>query len=568
MSTRKKLLDNYKVKFLLIVQIVLSQMILTAGFTNVPQVGPEAKSYIPANISTESFQNYSTQYLDTTKRKLCIREIVFRNSKSVTQQCSNFKYMPISQIIKESYSYSNDELKNFEKILNFIEKRAAQNIKDSAYNYLYQEVMNHYMLKKLKRTQMTLCLLEIILDKKQEAIGHFKDLNPTSVSQVIEHAYKFQNGTHFKEMLNFINSKPEISNIEHNILIMTASVVNGSQIICNTDIENVLCAAMLIQIGLKIHSTQIESFYFNKLQELWEHIIVFYCGSIKNYQEIPSNYLDIPSNLHEMDGKLNKIENYFLNIIIPSVRRVLNKKGSNFDMIIECVPRSFPFIETGVMLYSTVFEEMAKQNSLNTNNLITKFAFYLKNYMELPNYSNIEEKYKEVFENLKRNIPDWIQKLIFLGDKCKLKNHKWGQYLSACGEFGCNKSSVDSHTVFATQETTDTQNQWKFVSNKPGSTSYFIKNLGSKEYLYPGSRFVDDITRPVFTRHTKRFWNLWNITASSNGSYINIQSAHNKDYLYVGDPYEKDPQKRSVFIRLGLPTQEMLRESEWELICG
>ncbi|XP_044735148.1 uncharacterized protein LOC123297520 [Chrysoperla carnea] len=560
----RKFLDNHILVFLMMLQIILSQMSMSAGFT-VPQSIAKGKS----DISVETFQNYLQQDVDTTNRKLCIMEMVFGNSKSPNLQCDDLSSISISEIIKDAYHYSNGEMGNFDKILKFIEKQQTKDIKELAYNVLYQEVLDHYMLENLETTQMNVCLLEIILGKKQEAIGHFKDLEPSSVSQVIEYADNFQNGTHLTKFMKFIVKKPEISSIEHNIIITAMKLVFNKNMGHSTLIFG---GIKLIEVGLKLHSTNIESNYFNKLEELWGDIIVSYC-ELANYKRVRFTKLkDLPSHLHQMEGKFEKMENYFLDILIPSVRRVLNKEGveSKLDMILKCVPKLIPFIEPGAIIYSTVFDEVTKQNLSNTNNFITKFAYYIKNYMELPNYSNIEEKYKEVFENLKRNIPDWAQELIWNGDSCKLKNRKWDQYLSTCGKFGCNTTSVDSHMVFSSQDTLQEStevSQWKFETNNQG-TSFTIKNVDSDEFLYSSSNNTGEKSRLVLTSRIPNNESLWNITASSDGSYIKLQNTHNKEYLSVGGPYGNDQIKRKVLIQsLESPTQKVVRESEWELIC-
>ncbi|XP_044734854.1 uncharacterized protein LOC123297310 [Chrysoperla carnea] len=567
----RKYLENHILIFVMVLQILFSQMPVSTGFI-VPQTISKAES----DISTET---YSQQDVDTTNRKICILEKVFGDSKSPNLQCDDLSLISLSEIIKEAYHYSNDELENIDQILKFIERQPTKDIKDLAYNVLYQAVLDHYMLEKLETTRTNLCLLEIIIGKKQEAIGHFEEMNPTSVAQLVEYAINFNDTIlpQFGDFLHFIVHKPEISNIEHNILIISLEIGYEKAIKKWGPSILTFAAINLIEVGVKLRSTKIESFYFNKLQKLWAKIIVTYCGFLKQHDHVIfKNLKDYSSHLPEMSDKIKKFENYFLDILLPSVRRVLNKEGveNNVDMFLKCVPITIPVIEPGAILYSTIFDEMAKQNLLYTNNFITRFAYYIKNYMEAPNYSHILEQFKEVFEDLKNNIPHWAQKLIWSGDKCKLENRKWDQYLSACGELGCNTTSVDGHVVFssqidALQDSTEVQSQWKFETNNQG-TSFTIKNVASGEYLYPGSNLADEKSHPVFTSNSEipNIESLWNITAPSNGSFITLQNTHNNEYLYVGGLYESDQLKRKVFTqRSGSPTQAMPRENEWKLIC-
>ncbi|XP_044734787.1 uncharacterized protein LOC123297258 isoform X2 [Chrysoperla carnea] len=416
-------------------------------------------------------------------------------------------------------------------------------------------------LERLQTTTINLCITEVMLGKFSEALAHFQELKSVSISVIIKECYNFQNGNdefyNFKNIINFIRQQPLILNDEIAYKTLYKEMESKNHL---SSLKIILLAWAIQNSPAKDKLTNVYSKvenYLNKIKDLWADEIYY------NRQD------------KKLTNFATKNPFFFRDILSDTLKVALKKPNAltdKFDNIIQFIKR-LPKISQDATAYSILFDEMQKQGMEN-NNRITKLAYNVRQSMEQPNYQNIEEIFKNMFGDIKRKIPSWARNIIWNGDKCKLKNRNWDQYIYADGaiDYDSERRRVFSWQVGTPQGIMEPESQWKFETDDEGE-SFMLKNVRWNEYLYAASDYFnyDNNRRQVFTWRpgTQVLQGSWKITPTDNGNYVTIQNInHNKEYLYVDGALTWNKLRRRVFTwRLGTPTGVMFRESEWQLAC-
>ncbi|XP_044739555.1 uncharacterized protein LOC123300942 [Chrysoperla carnea] len=407
----------------------------------------------------------------------------------------------------------------------------------------------------LQAIKIDLCVSEILLGKTEEALRHFKELKSISISQIIKQSYNSKNNhdelKNFESIIDFIKLQSTVDNeiIAYETLYKemdSKKDLNSLKIILlENGIRNSLAKDNLTSVYSNV------DIYSNKIKDLWVDIILYNRKDTK-LESFAKNY-----------------SNYFSDILYELVEKAFKENTSKFDNIINFI-RDLPYLEQNIIGYKSLFEEMQNQDVLNG---ILKLAYFIKKSMEMKIFSDIDENYKIMFINLKSSIPSWARKIIWDGDKCKLKNHRWDQYLYADGNhfYGSNRRHVFTWQNGKPESVMDAESQWKFETRDQGD-SFTIKNVGWNEYLYAASNpfAFDKDRRSVFTWGTQEsvLQSYWKIIPTDAENCVSLQNTYHKEYLYADGGIQWDSSRRRVFTwRVGQPEGVMIQESEWNLEC-
>ncbi|XP_044730021.1 uncharacterized protein LOC123293312 [Chrysoperla carnea] len=498
----------------------------------------------------------SSNQLENITVNLCILEVKLGKIQEAFEHFKHLKLISMSQIIQASY-----DLNSFENIMNFIKKQPDATERNMAYGTLSLELLGHSMSENLESIKINLCVLKILLGQKTEAHKLFNELKTISLEEILIKTNNLYNGVNeLQNILAFIHSqKGSYCNILKASKIIITSVIKEWESPKNFEIGAIAVMDLYSRDFLNYSSC------INETQDLWVQMIPSNCGLLQFIR------LRI---FRKTNVTAEDINEYYDKIIGPSIQKALKVENilkNRFEKIFKCsITLSFLHgrsVQLTAVTLSTIFDELKKQNFVNNQNQIAALALIVKKFMEIKEYEKLSEEYKQITENIKWKLPVWTRKMFWQGDKCKLKNRIWGEYLYACGQ--CQNYSDQQHPVFVGTPKIEAESQWMFnIDVEDGNLT--VQNVHTKEFLIAATERPDSWVkladrRPVLTRKDELpSDSSWKISRASHETDITIQ--RNGEFLYVDGSDEWNGLGRRVFTsitgKFGRPY-----ENEWELIC-
>ncbi|WP_353271021.1 ankyrin repeat domain-containing protein [Wolbachia endosymbiont (group A) of Hedychridium roseum] len=253
--------------------------------------------------------------------------------------------------------------------------------------------------------------------------------------------------------------------------------------------------------------------------------------------------------LHDRYGSVNTLANDIYNfdqrLFNNTIKGVINDVYGKVDTkkILSCV-ESHNDVSQRILGYVAVFNAMQRNNDLN-NDAVFKLAYYVKEVMEMKNYSDVNQEDRSNLEKLKGRLPESVRNAVFASEVC-IKNIDHNEYLYAansCFNYDSNRRRV--FTWISKDEKND-KFRWKI---KPDGDNFNIVNAEFNENLYAASDYFnyDNDRRMVFT------WvsgggvarDVWMI--KPDGNNCSIMNVKLKEHLYAADYAKYDNDRRRVF---------------------
>lgn len=221
--------------------------------------------------------------------------------------------------------------------------------------------------------------------------------------------------------------------------------------------------------------------------------------------------------------------------------------------------RNLPSIELAGEAFSTLHEEMKKNNYLNSYQLMM-LAYRVKEFMEMRNYPKLIPAYKDLFTNLKNKFPSSVVKLI---SKCTIKNKHYGEYLYSGSYFR-------EYWVYTwIPGNIDTDCYWKFET-KDNAITFTLKNTYYERYLYNHPHTHTNEKRYVCSvdlDFAKKNSHNWRIIPTQDGNF-EIMSNYFNEYMY-NDGDKRNDKRRQVFLWIpSVVPYSVKSERLWEIDCN
>jgi hypothetical protein len=178
------------------------------------------------------------------------------------------------------------------------------------------------------------------------------------------------------------------------------------------------------------------------------------CGS-KGYlkslkiEELKADLIEtLASNIRDNNyEQFKEFEKKYSHILEDSfgelVKEAYANRLSNAETLIKFI-RELNYIPSYIVGLNSLFDQMQSNGHLDSYQLVM-LAYRVKELMEMPNYPNVDQEYKDMAESLKSKLPDNVRQLIWHGSRCTIKNKRHNENLYVEGDA---YKSNDYHNVF------------------------------------------------------------------------------------------------------------------------
>lgn len=478
------------------------------------------------------------------------------------------KSIPYHEFVKLKNAY-NDLNKIYNNVKDDLTRSVSQEYQEKIdqlenSNQSLSNALNK-AVKELKEKTIIFCISEIHSGRIDSSVSTFNDLKEnTLLSSIVEKSYNYLSDTersdrdkkldNFDNIVEFIRKLPLISHgavgyTELYKLMESNNHLNSPKMLILSELIK-----EYISMSNYINISQEDKNKFSSLKSSLktdvDEIILGWSNKVRsvNYEQI----VLFPK------GKSYRYNNVF-HIYLPDIIKVSYSNSlSNVENILTFV-RDMPYIEHYSIALSCLFDGMKNNNHLDSYQLLM-LAFRVKESQEMPNYPNIQQRYKDNFESIKGNLTQSVIYLTWHNHQCTIKNYHFGSNLCA------SKISYDEdrRRVFSCINSEDYP---RWVFEPINNAKYFrIKNYDLGEYLYAAGDYFnyDKDRRRVFTWKKKNSISNgeWRITPS-NGELL-IFNTHYKDYLYAAD-MKYDNNHREIFT--WIPGNNIYQKGKWKAEC-
>ncbi|XP_046406135.1 uncharacterized protein LOC124171035 [Ischnura elegans] len=271
-----------------------------------------------------------------------------------------------------------------------------------------QELQNllNTSISLLKEQRIKSCISEIGSGKIESAIQDFNSLNDDSVlAKIIRSVYgEYETLSQIDNIVNFIKQLP--SCVQHNIAYTV--LLDEMRKKDHLSSPNVLIVAHAAK------SCMGETFmkpYVRGVIDAWAHKVRINKDNAYIIDFDRKHWDEFRANLPDL------IDKAYVNEL------------SNVENVIMFV-RQLPYIEDGIIGYSSLFNKMRSNGHVGSYQTLI-LANIIKEYMEMTNYPNVKQYYKDMFNTLRSNLPNSVKGLIWSSrNGCKIYNPYYGEYLS------------------------------------------------------------------------------------------------------------------------------------------
>lgn len=214
--------------------------------------------------------------------------------------------------------------------------------------------------------------------------------------------------------------------------------------------------------------------------------------------------------------------------------------------------RRLPKIPQSVIAYEAINNEIYRYKDWHSHRYIM-LAYKVKEAMEMPNYKNIQQEYKNRILNLQKSMSKGVQAIIWAPKVC-IKSVYRNEYL-----FASNKLyDDDRRRVFLWTPGNQVSNgEWILEPAEDGEY-FYIKNTYYNEYLYTPFFKLDAFDRFVFT------WipggivtrGRWRIEPDASGDRFYLKNVEFGEYLESNNyTWDSDRWKATTsFLKKQTPT--------------
>ncbi len=243
------------------------------------------------------------------------------------------------------------------------------------------------------------------------------------------------------------------------------------------------------------------------------------------------------STIKLVDGVYNFDKKLFGEAIKEAVNDVYWQVG--VEKVLRFI-RSHHYIGQFIPGYIAVFDKIPKNDGA-----MFKLAYYIKETMDMGNYSKVNSEKRSDLERLKNKLPESVKNLVFSSEVC-IKNVKYDEYLYAASYAPYDRYRRSVFTGISGGRVK--ADEWKIENSGNG---FYIKNIVRGEYLYAAKDYFnyDNDRRRVFTwipRDVKNDKFNWEIKPDGNNVYI--KNIEHQEYLYAASDYfNYDNSRRQVF---------------------
>ncbi|XP_059614093.1 uncharacterized protein LOC132260157 [Phlebotomus argentipes] len=463
------------------------------------------------------------------------------NALSELEEISTKKFDNLKRSLSQKYEYQLGNLKtdmqNMQKALNKV-------------------------VDGLKEKTIKSCISEITSGRIESALKDFRDLlalenNNECLARIIKEAYKYKNPGYVDNVVKFVYDLPYISKEMLGYKIIY-ELMRDDEELYNRDVtilDYYIKDAMEKYADRPEHTATLQDLK-NNLAKPVEQIIEGWAETARN-----------GNDYEQIKDFANQYPATFRSILPQIIEKSYANSLSNTERILSFI-RHLPNIEDDSVAFPSLFEQMKRNNHLDSYQLLM-LAYRVKESMEMPNYNNIDEKYTDIFRNLKYSFPSAVRNLIWDGHRCEIKNYSWNQYLYAASEYFAFNS--DRRRIFTWRPGTAViQGDWNFEPHD-NARLFKIKNDHYDEYLYVANadHDYDHLCRRVFTWRPKNIVNTgyWRLEPTDNGQYFRLVNDHYDDPLYVpGNAY--DSERFKVFAwKVDVLWETVVHQSKWSIIC-
>jgi exonuclease VII large subunit len=373
-------------------------------------------------------------------------------------------------------------------------------------------------------TKIKLCVSEIDSGRIESAVGLFKELNDDGLlERIVKDAYH-NNVDKSQNIIRFLRKLPNISQAGRGYKALFDEMQKN----------NHLNSPQIIELNYRLNEATAMKNY-PKLDYAEKMVFKNLGDSLANPRE---QILNSWANRIQSDDFQQIIE--FSKDHLDAVEMILDKlvkkayaSDQRHKENMLKFGRGLPSIGLLGIAYKSLFDEL-KSNHLLANSFTLKLAYRVKEAMEMPNYQNVKQYKKNIFENLKNSIPNGIRTVIWSGTLC-LRNTAFNEYV-----YGESKNFVkDNRRKIMTWVPGDRvrEGEW-LIEPGNGDASFFrIKNIYYGEYLFASSQTYDDQRREVFTwtPGSSLIESDWVLEPQNDSaSYFYIKNSHYKnEYLFA-----------------------------------
>lgn len=298
----------------------------------------------------------------------------------------------------------------------------------------------------------------------------------------------------------------------------------------------------------------------NKQRAIQDCIAAIKDGSPEQANTKWQHIIELDTNKHWFKEELEHI-----------IREAYGSSLSNFNKVEGFITR-LPLISQSAVGYKILIEGMKQNGQFFTPEMV-RVGYRIKEYMDMSNYSNIGQEYKNIYDSLKSGLPEAVRHLLWR-KVCLRNTVKNNEYLYSANNYF--KYDDDRSRVFTWRSGYPGSDAvWKFETYDQGKT-FEIKNNYRGQYLYAaGDDFkYDDDRRQIFTwrngnRVQKNEWRVELLTTdgSKDRSEIALWNDFYGETLYAaGDVFKYDDDRRRVFT--WIPKTPLL-QARWKIEdCG
>jgi hypothetical protein len=479
-------------------------------------------------------------------------------SRAVANEASS------EEVLKWKNAY--DKLsENFERDKDILEKfvsqehqRELEGLKTQLQNF---ERSFRDAQRKLNEKTKVICISEMASGKIDEAISHYKSLEDsdyTKLSEIIKAVYNgYGNLDQLDNIVNFIRKLPYCEQVEVAYPVLIELLNTDHNPDHNTDHNpKTLYAIWAMEDSVcDLKGINIQVSKANLITTLAPNI------RDKNYQQFKEFDKNHGSILRENLGEL--------------VRQAYANDLSNAETIIKFT-RDLNWIDSSIVGLNSLFDRMKINGHLDSYQLIM-LAYRVKELMEMPNYPNVGQEYKEMAESLENSkLPSNVMRLIWSGEKCTIinKEHQGNEYLYAASD--TYKSLTGYRGVFTWRPGSSPDDvkeaKWDFEPKNNAENFYIKSSHYYNEYILSKTpNTYDDERRKIYTRYGTWPESYYRIEPVDNAQYFRIYNTHHKEYLYADGDWRHayDLQRRNIFTwRKGsIPPGIQMEESKWKINC-
>ncbi|MFP3016488.1 MAG: ankyrin repeat domain-containing protein [Wolbachia sp.] len=238
---------------------------------------------------------------------------------------------------------------------------------------------------------------------------------------------------------------------------------------------------------------------------------------------------------------IDKVYNFDERLFNEAIKEAVNDTyaGVGIGGILRFI-RSHHYIGQFIPGYIAAFDKIPKNDGATF-----KLAYYIKETMEMGDYSKVSLEKRSDLERLKNKLPESVRNAVFSSEVC-IKNVEYSEYLYAASYAPYDSERRRVFTGISGGRVK--ADEWKIENSGNG---FYIKNIVRGEYLYAAKDYFnyDNDRRRVFTwipRDVKNDKFKWEIKPDGNNVYI--KNIEHQEYLYAASDYfNYDNSRRQVF---------------------